>query len=132
MSGISVWAGAHHHKNAFTQNESNAFALWRSLWNKIGGYREGFARSGGGLCNLEIFSRLVERPHARNILLLGETTFHQVHGGAATSDVSYFAASLEEFKEVTGHDYRLPCYNFEVDVGANFGRQKLIDAWYSK
>jgi hypothetical protein len=132
LNEISVWAGAHSHGNAFTQNESNAFALQRAVWQEIGMYNTGFMRPGGGLCNLEIFNRLVERPNAQNILLWGESTFHQVHGGAATSKSGYFAASQEEFKNAVGSDYQFPSYNFEVDKGIEYGREAAIGKWYYK
>ena len=130
LNEISVWAGAHRYNNAFTQNESNAFALQRSLWQETGGYNLRFVRSGGGLRNLEIFKRFVERPDARNILLWGETTFHQVHVGAATSNADYFSKAQEEFKQAVGADYQLRCYNFEVDKGIAYGREAAIGQWY--
>lgn len=130
LNSISVWAGAHRHRNAFTQNESNAFALSRGLWDQIGGYNSGFKRPGGGLCNLEIFNRLVERPNARNVLLLGEATFHQVHGGAATSHAGYFAASKLEYEGAVGSAYRLPIYEFEVDKGRTYDREASVGQWY--
>ncbi|MDB2408026.1 hypothetical protein N9W17_05880 [Jannaschia sp.] len=132
LNEISVWAGAHGRRNAFTQNESNAIGLSKSLWQRIGGYDEGFARSGGGLCNLEMFNRLVERPDARNILLLGESTFHQVHGGAATSHAGYFADSLQEYADAVGAKYALPRYEFEVDKGLLHDREAAIGPWYYK
>ena len=81
LYGISVWAGAHDRNNPLLQNESNAFAMARTNWDSIGGYDEGFSRPGGGLCNLEIFSRAVNRRNGLNVLLWGESTFHQVHNG---------------------------------------------------
>lgn len=132
LNEISVWAGAHSYRNAFTQNESNAFAFQRTLWQEIGEYNTGFVKPGGGLCNLEIFKRLVERPNAQNILLLGEATFHQVHGGAATSNSRYFSASLGEYQKATGSGYQLPSYDFAVDKGITYGREAAIGKWYYK
>ncbi|WP_425102314.1 hypothetical protein [Tropicibacter sp. S64] len=130
LNGISVWAGAHRYGNAFSQNESNAFAVERELWLDMGGYNEGFARAGGGLCNLEVFNRFTERQDAQNILLLGETTFHQVHGGAATSASGFFAGSKDEFRQAAGYDYRLPRYDFEVDTGRAWRREEAVGKWY--
>ncbi|WP_136444138.1 glycosyltransferase family A protein [Pacificoceanicola onchidii] len=130
LNAVSVWAGAHRHGTVYTQNESNAFALERALWLEMGGYREGFARSGGGLCNLEAFNRAMERPGARNILLWGEATFHQVHGGVATSKEGFFRDSQEEFRQAAGYDYRFPRYDFEVDMGLAYGREEAVGEWY--
>lgn len=130
LNAVSVWAGAHRHGNVYTQNESNAFALDRALWLELGGYREAFVRSGGGLCNLESFNRVTERPGGRNILLWGEATFHQVHGGVATSKAGFFRDSQDEFRQAAGYDYRFPRYDFEVDMGLAYGREAAVGEWY--
>ena len=126
LYAVSVWAGAHDQGNPLQQNESNAFAMSRRTWDVVGGYDEGFIRPGGGLCNLEIFARFVRRPQALNILLLGEATFHQVHGGAATSDDGYFEDSLMEHRRVTGEDYGRPAYSFLADLGEPHGRLEAV------
>ena len=126
LFAISVWAGAHRDGNPLLQNESNAFALSRENWCAVGGYDEGFVRPGGGLCNLELFSRHVRKAQALNVLLLGEATFHQVHNGAATSHQDYFNESLAEHVRVTGSDYRRPTYPYLADLGERYGRMATI------
>ena len=126
LYSISVWAGAHDRRNPLLQNESNAFAMARETWDSLGGYREGFARPGGGLCNLELFSRCADRGRGLNVLLYGESTFHQVHGGAATSQDGYFGASLREFTEVTGEEYRCPSFPFLADLGERYRRMQAV------
>ena len=126
LYAISVWAGAHDRKNPLLQNESNAFAMARTTWDALGGYDEGFSRPGGGLCNLELFSRCVHRGRGLNILLYGESTFHQVHGGAATSHDGYFGASLPEFTEVTGEEYERPSFPFLADLGEGYDRMQAV------
>ena len=123
---ISVWAGAHKDGNPLLQNESNAFAMSKESWQAVGGYDEGFVRPGGGLCNLELFSRHVRKPNALNVLLLGEATFHQVHNGAATSHDGYFNESLVEYAQVTGRDYSWPSYSFLADLGEHYGRMAAV------
>ncbi|HEV3062314.1 MAG TPA: glycosyltransferase [Vicinamibacterales bacterium] len=65
--------------------ESNALFLRRDHWQALGGMDERFDLPGGGLVNLDTYRRAVESPGAETVLLLGEGTFHQVHGGVATN-----------------------------------------------
>lgn len=127
---ISVWAGAHKRADPLAQNESNAFAVSAALWAQLGGYNPGFSSPGGGLCNLEIFNRFVDRADAHNVLLWGEATFHQIHGGAATSSDGYFTDSLEEYKKAVGQDYRRPNHRFDVDKGAAYNRKASVGKWH--
>ena len=126
LYSISVWAGAHDRNNPLLQNESNAFAMTRALWESIGGYNEGFAKPGGGLCNLELFRRYVTRAGGLNVLLYGETTFHQVHNGAATSHDGYFRTSLAEYAKVTGDNYSRPSFPFLADLGERYNRLDAV------
>ena len=124
--GISVWAGCHERNNFLQQNESNAIGFSRMLWDELGGYNQGFKKPGGGLCNLELFSRAMNRPNALNVLLLGEATFHQFHGGAATSKTDYFQEGLEEHIQATGQPYTRQRFEFLADAGANYARVQKI------
>ena len=65
--------------------ESNAIFLRREVWTQLGGVNERFDSPGGGLLNLDTFSRLRDRPDAELVILLGEATFHQWHGGTNTN-----------------------------------------------
>ena len=126
LYAISIWAGAHDRNNPLLQNESNAFAMTRALWESIGGYNEGFAKPGGGLCNLELFRRYVTHAGGLNVLLYGETTFHQVHNGAATSHHGYFRTSLAEYAKVTGDNYSRPSFPFLADLGERYNRLDAV------
>ena len=119
-------AGAHDKKNLLLQNESNAFAMTRTTWEQFGGYNEAFTRPGGGLCNLELFDRYVNRGKGLNVLLYGETTFHQVHNGAATSHDGYFSASLAEYYEVIGRPYCRPSFPFLAALGERCNRMQAV------
>ena len=123
---ISVWAGAHTRRNLLLQNESNAVAMSRGTWERWGGYNERFRRPGGGLCNLELFGRYVRRENALNVLLYGETTFHQFHGGAATAHDGYFAAAQEEYRDATGERYERPSFEFLADLGERYRRMEAV------
>ena len=65
--------------------ESNALFLRRQLWESLGGVDERFDAPGGGLLNYDTFSRVLECPDAELVILLGEATFHQLHGGFNTN-----------------------------------------------
>jgi hypothetical protein len=63
--------------------ESNCIFLSRDLFCEIGGFDERSRAPGGGLVNLDFFARAVAAADCV-FTLLGEGTFHQAHGGAAT------------------------------------------------
>ena len=66
-------------------SESNALFLRRDAWDALGGLDERFDAPGGGLVNLDVWRRAMELPGAEQVMLLGEGTFHQLHGGVATN-----------------------------------------------
>jgi len=63
--------------------ESNCIFMSRNLFFETGGFDERSRTPGGGLVNLDFFSRAVATAGCV-FTLLGEGTFHQVHRGAAT------------------------------------------------
>ncbi len=65
--------------------ESNALFMSRESWDRLGGFDERFDLPGGGYVNLDTMARALELPDSELIILLGEGTFHQVHGGIATN-----------------------------------------------
>lgn len=107
----SVFAGSCQYGYFHPIAESNAFTLERRQFLEAGGYREGFVSPGGGLANLEIFHRFVNRSDINPVTLIGDGTFHQYHGGAATSNESYFDKAKAEHLTVTGREYEFPSYD---------------------
>jgi hypothetical protein len=90
-------------------SETNCFAIRKEDFINIGMYQRQFKCPGGGLCNLELFNRLNETEWVKPVMLLGEATFHQFHGGVATnvSMASHPWKSMEkEYVEVVGESYR--------------------------
>jgi hypothetical protein len=65
--------------------EAGCFAMRRQDFLDIGGYDERFQMPGGGLVNLELFERCLARPELEYVMLLGEGSFHQFHGGFTTN-----------------------------------------------
>ena len=65
--------------------ESNALFLRRELWELIDGVDERFDAPSGGLLNFDTFCRVLEWPDSELVILLGEATFHQLHGGFNTN-----------------------------------------------
>jgi len=64
--------------------ESNALFLPRQAWEELGGYDEQFTSPGAGLANYDALRRARELDLGW-VVLLGEATFHQLHGGVATN-----------------------------------------------
>lgn len=83
--------------------ESNTIGISRRAFEELGGVDTSFALPGGGLVNLDFYKRASERPDTELVLLLGEGSFHQLHGGASTNITQ---AQLDgKFKEWS-EDYR--------------------------
>lgn len=56
----------------------------RAALDDIGGPDVRFDQSGGGVLNLDLYRELVERPSSQLVVLPGEASFHQYHGGVTT------------------------------------------------
>ena len=65
-------------------SESNCLFMRRATFERLGGYDERFTSAGGGLANLDLYRRACERSGTTLVMLLGEGSFHQVHGGITT------------------------------------------------
>lgn len=107
---VSVYAGSSQAGVFAPVAESNAFSVRRDLLDRIGGYDERFLSPGGGLSNLELFARYATRTNARNVCLLSEGTFHQTHGGIATSGRVPWQKFQDEHTEIFTRPYELPVY----------------------
>jgi cephalosporin hydroxylase len=66
--------------------ESNCLFAPRTLLEQVGAFDEAFLMPGGGYANLELYERLGAHPGVSIVTILGEGSFHQVHGGTTTND----------------------------------------------
>ena len=88
QNGYRLWeiaAATPQTRHGFSAStaESNCIFMSRDLFFRIGGFDERSRVAGGGLTNLEFFARAVAAADPV-FTILGEGTFHQEHGGAAT------------------------------------------------
>ncbi|MGH3041148.1 MAG: glycosyltransferase family A protein [Gaiellaceae bacterium] len=88
--------------------ESNALFLSQEMWSELGGLDERFAIPGGGRLNHDIYRRACALEGARLIVLFGEGTFHQTHGGAATSGRYPRREADAEYEALRGEPFRPP------------------------
>ena len=65
--------------------ESNCMFVTRAQLEQVGGFEERFSMAGGGYANLELYERLGSSPDITVCTILGEGSFHQVHGGTTTN-----------------------------------------------
>ena len=95
---ISVFAGASHRGWFVVPPETNALFLTREHWDSLGGYDPAFVTPGGGFSNGDIWLRACSDHNVRIILLLGEATFHQYHGGIATNATT-LSPVIQQFRD---------------------------------
>ena len=88
--------------------ESSSLFCPRSIWDELGGLDERFALPGGGLVNHDLYRRACALEDVELIVLLGEGTFHQYHGGAATTRRYSCDEMHAEYRAITGRAHRPP------------------------
>ena len=88
--------------------ESSSLFCPRAIWDELGGLDERFALPGGGLVNHDLYRRACALDGVELIVLLGEGTFHQFHGGAATSRRFSWDEMHADYQAITGVPHRPP------------------------
>jgi glycosyltransferase involved in cell wall biosynthesis len=88
--------------------ESSSLFCPRATWDELGGLDERFSLPGGGLVNHDLYRRACALEGAELIVLLGEGTFHQFHGGAATTRRHSWDEMHAEYLEITGRRHQPP------------------------
>jgi hypothetical protein len=89
--------------------ESNSLFMSRPLWAELNGYDPQFRLPGGGMVNLDTWTRAISLPGVRPIVLLGESTFHQFHGGVATNGpLTTIDTFYDDYRAIRGREYEVP------------------------
>ncbi|MDK9694016.1 MAG: methyltransferase domain-containing protein [Sulfurimonas sp.] len=110
LFNISVFAGSSAKGWFWSIAESNALFMTKEMWSELDGYDEEFKTPGGGLVNLDTYARALELPNSDFFTLLGEGTFHQVHGGIATNSKQEDVQKLgfhSEYKNLRGKNFQI-------------------------
>jgi hypothetical protein len=94
-------------------SESNALFMRREWWELLRGVDERFDVPGGGLLNLDTFRRVIESRGAELVILLGEGTFHQLHGGTSTNALPEnqnldCIGWASQYSNIRGRSYEIP------------------------
>ncbi len=82
---VSVFSGTSGGGFFLPMWESNYFAMPKRTWRRLRGMDSRYNDFGGGNCNLDLFKRLLEQRRMPLVLLYGEGSFHQFHGGVTTN-----------------------------------------------
>ena len=98
--------------------ESNCLFMRRAVFDAIGQANEEFDLPGGGFLNIDLMRQAVEQEGVTWVTLLGEATFHQVHGGVTTNVApeergSKVAMYREQYRRIRGRDYQIPARPIE-------------------
>jgi cephalosporin hydroxylase len=94
--------------------ESNCIFAPRALLEQVGAFDESFSVAGGGYANLELYERLGSAPGVRVATILGEGSFHQVHGGTTTNQSEpderhgTIVGYAVHYADIRGRNYRGP------------------------
>lgn len=98
--------------------ECNCFTVPARALEDIDGFDERFRSSGGGLINLHVHNQLILHADLRPVMLLGEASFHQFHGGVATN------VPLAE------HPFQQYAAEYEALLGKRFASQWREPLYY--
>jgi glycosyltransferase involved in cell wall biosynthesis len=105
--------------------ETNALFLPRALWDELGGFDAAFVEPGGGVANPDAYIRACALPDVQQIRIIGEGTFHQIHGGLSTSTpesaIEVLKTGSRNYLRRRGHPLRTvrePGWLFDARSGA--------------
>ena len=116
LFGVSTPAGSSGRGLFGPMGESSSLFCSPTLWKELGGLDERFALPGGGLVNHDLYRRACGLEAVDLVVLLGEGTFHQYHGGAATSRRHSWETMHDDYQAIRGEPYAPPL-NAPIYVG---------------
>lgn len=93
-------------------SESNCIFVPRSIMQQVGGMDESFSMPGGGFANLDFYERVCATTGVTVVSILGEASFHQVHGGTTTNQPELSERHLrissyrDHYKTTRGRKFR--------------------------
>lgn len=85
---IACFSGANDKGYLSPMLECNCMFTTRESFEKIGRADERFDLPGGGSVNIHVYHALAGLPESRLVVLPGEGSFHQYHGGVTTAEIS--------------------------------------------
>lgn len=120
--------------------ECSWFAMPRADFRQMGGYDERFQSPGGGQVNHDFLGRALSRPEISSVVVLGEGSFHQLHGGVATNVPlsEHPAPSFKaEYLRIHGRPHQrvisaTPYYMGEIPASARKFIHPVVPARYCK
>ena len=89
--------------------ECSYFMMSKASFLELGGFDEDFQSPGGGLVNHDFLKRAVDRQEFNHVVLLGEGSFHQFHGGVATNcplSIHPWQQFADEYELLRGQPYK--------------------------
>lgn len=94
------------------QFESNCLFVRKSSYLAVGGCDERFDIPGGGCLMPDLYKELCEMDDARIVQVMGEASFHQVHGGISTSSTreqqkQQWAVYTQQYEQIRGKPFKV-------------------------
>jgi len=98
LFSIACLSGANEKGFLCPMLESSCLFCTREAFEKIGRADERFDLPGGGSLNIHVYTKLAALPESKLVVLAGEGSFHQFHGGVTTSEIAEREAVLESHR----------------------------------
>ncbi len=108
LFSIAALAGSSGRGLFGPMGESSSLFTLRGVWDELAGLDERFDLPGGGLANHDLYRRACALVATELVVLLGEATFHQFHGGAATSRRFTWDEMHAQYEALRGEPHRPP------------------------
>ena len=94
------------------QFESNCIFTRRSSFEAVGGCDERFDRPGGGILLPDLYRQLCRLQDTEIVQLIGEASFHQIHGGISTNTTvedqrDKWNSYLVQYEAIRGEPYEV-------------------------